>query len=150
MKPRDWVNAGIITAIAVAMGTTFPELRGQAIALWALLITAYALVLLGTRIGALVLRSRFDRALVPLNKTVSRPEDLQRCEHSFGWRSYSQRDFDHELRHHLAALIAHRSKTTVVEHELLSIYRSEDHDSDTRPSIRTQDLARLVDKIERL
>lgn len=150
MKPRDWVNTGIITVIAVAMGTTFPELRGQVIALWTLLITAYALVLLGSRIRALVLRSRFDRALVPHNKTISRPEDLQRCEHSFGWRSYSPRDFDHELRPHLAGLIAHRSKTPVVEDELLSISRSEDHDSDTRTSIRTQDLARLIDKIELL
>jgi hypothetical protein len=149
MTTRDWVNVGIISLIALAMGTTFPDLRGEVIALWTLLVMAYALVMLGNRIGALVLRSRFDRALVPPKKTTSRPEDLERCEHSFGWRSYSARDFDHELRPQLTALIAHRSKEIVIEDELQTPDRSGDYDSDSRASIRTQDLARLIDKIER-
>jgi hypothetical protein len=148
MTTRDWVNVGIISLLALAMGTTFPDLRGEVIALWTLLVMAYALVLLGDRIGSLVLRSRFDRALVPPKKTTSRPEDLQRCEHSFGWRSYSPRDFDHELRPQLTALIAQGSKQIVIEDELPALDRSGDYDSDSRPSIRTQDLTRLIDKIE--
>jgi hypothetical protein len=150
MRIRDWVNLGIISIAAVAMGATFPDIRGALFALWSLIVVAYLLVLLGDKIGPLVLKSRFDRVLTPGPTVLSRPDDLQRCEHSFGWRSYSPRDFDHEIRPQLAAIILHKSKNRRVDVELMDVATSSFEDTRNEQSIRTGEIAQIVDQIERL
>jgi hypothetical protein len=149
VRIRDWVNLGIISIAAVVMGATFPDIRGALLALWSLIVVAYLLVLLGDKIGTLILKSRFDRVLAPGPTVISRPDDLQRCEHSFGWRSYSPRDFDHEIRPQLAAIILHKSKNQRVDVELMNVATSS-FDTRDEGSIRTGEIARIVDQIERL
>jgi hypothetical protein len=150
VKIRDWINLAILTLIALAMTTTFPDLWGEVVAAWTLVTMGYLLILLGDRLGALVLRSRFDRVLIPEKREVSRPQDLERCEHSFGWKSYSARDFEHELRPQLEAIVVHRCKGGPVDQELLRPPGTDRDGDDYKTSIRTPDLAQLVDKIEQL
>jgi hypothetical protein len=49
--------------------------------------------------------SEFDEALRPVRSERPRPEDLQRAERVFGWKSYSADDFEHRIRPHLQRLI---------------------------------------------
>lgn len=150
MSVRDWINLGIVTLIAVVLGATFPEIRGALLALWTLIVAAYLFVLLGGKIARLVFKSRFDQVLSPRAVAASRPDDLQRCEHSFGWKSYSQRDFDHEIRPQLAAIIVHKSKNRTVDGELMNVtYARYEGVAEGRP-IRTTDILKIVARIERL
>lgn len=151
MRARDWINVGIITLTAVGLGGTFPDIRGAIVAVWTLLVLGYCLALLGDRLGLLVTKSRFDRALIRQAIGLNRPEDLQKCEHSFGWKSYSPRDFDHEVRPHLAALVELRSKgRRDIDPELAALTHPVVQRRDSDLSITTRDLTRLVEKIEQL
>lgn len=149
MRIRDWINLVIVTLIAGTLGVTFPDIRGALIALWTLFVLGYTLVLLGNRLGGLVRGSRFDKALIRHPRRSTRPEDLQRCEHTFGWKSYTPRDFKHEVEPQLDAIVAHRTQGAI-DDDLLSNQKLSTNEPDELRSIRTQDIARIIDKIERL
>lgn len=151
MSLRDWINVGIITVIAVVIGATFADIRGTVVALWTLAVLAYVLVLLADRAGVLVRRSRFDEALVRRPAESLRPDDLQRCERSFGWKSYSLRDFDHEVRPQLAALVVHRARgKELLDEGLIELLQPSVAHGGDETTVTTRDIAALVEKIERL
>jgi hypothetical protein len=151
MSVRDWINIGIMTLVAVVLGTTFADIRGALTAVWTLVVLGYILIFLAERAGVLVRRSRFDEALVQRPTELSRPEDLQRCERSFGWKSYSLRDFDHEVRPQLAALVAHRARAKEsIDEELAELLHPTVPHGSEEISVKTRDLTRLVQKIEQL
>jgi hypothetical protein len=150
MTVRDWINVGILSLVAIFLGVTFADIRGAVIAVWTLSVLGYGLINLADRLGVLVLRSPFDNALVRVRQSPRRPVDLQRCEHSFGWKSYSLRDFDHEVRPQLGALVAHRARgRDQLDDDLAELVHPTVQD-ESEVSIVTNDLVKLVQKIEEL
>jgi hypothetical protein len=150
MTLRDWINLGILSLVAILLGVTFADIRGAVIALWTLSVLGYGLVNLADRLGVLVLRSPFDNALARTRRSPGRPADLQRCEHSFGWKSYSLRDFDHEVRPQLGILVAHRARDRDQIDEDLTELVHPTLPQESEVTIETKDLVKLVEKIERL
>jgi hypothetical protein len=151
MNLRRGIDLVLISLAAVAAGATFPDLRGPVAAGWALIVLAYVLLVVTSSIRLLVGDSRFERALQSLPADTERPADLTRVERSFGWKSYSARDFDHEIRPVLCSLVEPQaSRRTKLDPELRAL-------SSERPAaelygnvIRTPDIERMVTKIEAL
>jgi hypothetical protein len=164
MSWRKWADFVILTLLAGVIGITLPALREVILAAWTLLTLAYVLTVINTAARRLILRqTAFDRALAPRPRRRARPEDLERIEHSFGWRSYTDRDFDYEVRPLLRALARHgaarhgidpagdpAAKGSLLHPELVAVAGSLRADRLYGDTIRTAEIDRIVGLIEEL
>jgi len=151
------------TVVAVVIAVTLPGLQRVVASLWALYFTACGLVFLSSYVGSLVKPSRFDAALATAPKPCPRPEDLVRLEHSLGWRTYSPRDFDYEVRPLLRDLILHGARSRrgielladvhvasgVIDDELIDLVAGKPVEL-YGDRVRTTDIDRCLKKIEQI
>jgi hypothetical protein len=150
MNGRDWGRVILVSIVAIVYGTVLPSTRRTVFALWTITMLAYGLIVLARRLELLKKKSRFDELMAPAVNTPERPADLESCEHSFSWRSYSPKDFHHELRPKLAALIEHRAKGRAdIDPQLVQICDPQLNQGDGS-LIRTTDLDRMISKIEEM
>jgi hypothetical protein len=152
------------TIAAVVTAVTAPGLQQVVASLWALYITACVLFFLSSYVGSLVKRSRFDAALTTEPNPRARPEDLLRLEHSLGWRAYSPRDFDFEVRPLLRELILHGARSRrgidlrsgtrvgagVIDDELIDLVSDKSVEELYGDTVTTTDIDRCVQKIEQM
>jgi hypothetical protein len=152
------------TIVAVVTAVTLPGLQRVIASLWALYVTACGLLFLSSYVGSLVKSSRFEAALTADPKPRARPEDLVRLEHSLGWRAYSPRDFDYEVRPLLRELIVHRARSRrgiellpdtragagVIDGELLDLVTGKSVEQLYGGTVNTIDIDRCLKKIERI
>jgi hypothetical protein len=152
------------TIVAVVTAVTVPGLQRVVASLWALYVTTCGLFFLSSYVGSLVKSSRFEAALATGPKPRARPEDLVRLEHSLGWRSYSPRDFDYEVRPLLRELIVHRARSRrgiellpdtrtgagVIDEELIDLASGKSVEELYGGTVNTNDISRCLRKIEQL
>jgi hypothetical protein len=152
------------TIVAVVAAVTVPGLQRVVVSLWALYVTACGLFFLSSYVGSLVKSSRFEAALATDPKPRTRPEDLVRLEHSLGWRAYSPRDFDYEVRPLLSELIVHRARSRrgiellpdtragagVIDEELIDLASGKSVEELYGGTVNTNDISRCLSKIEQL
>jgi hypothetical protein len=152
------------TIVAVVTVVTVPGLQRVVAPLWALYATACGLFFLSSYVGSLVRSSRFEAALTTNPKSPARPEDLVRLEHSLGWRAYSPRDFDYEVRPLLRELIVHGARSRrgiellpdtrvgagVIDDELIDLVAGKSVQQLYGGRVNTADIDRCVKKIEQM
>ncbi len=103
--------------------------------------------------------SEFDDVLRPVRSERPRPEDLQRAERVFGWKSYSPDDFEHRIRPLVQRLIrvgvlARGGSDPAGDPEAAASLPGRLHDVAVGPpaetSFDTRDLEAIVGEIEAL
>jgi hypothetical protein len=143
------------TVVALAL---WPGRSHVIVAAWAVGMLAWGLLKAvgGVRVLARG-RSEFDGALVPSSHGSVRPDDLARCERTFGWKTYSARDFDHHVRPFLTELLEHRvdeagRSGAVLElgAELRALRNKTDAEDTYGPTVTTDDVERIISRIEDL
>jgi hypothetical protein len=107
--------------------------------------------------------SAFEQVLERPPGKSGRPADLLRLERSLGWERYEARDFNVRVRPRLRALLAWRVKEVwgldldeqpgmeeKLPAELSNLVPPRASFEEGEPSLRTQDIARIVDRIEEI
>jgi hypothetical protein len=159
VSARAWIGIGAATCAAVAAAALWPQRSHAIVAAWAIGVLAWGL--LRAVGGALVLarggRSTFEGALASSVDRTARPDDLARCERVFGWKSYPARDFDHHVRPLLKELIEHRigergrsGPAFELGPELTALMEGAEAEAVYGTSISTEDVDRILERIERL
>ena len=166
MNPRwrlaKWGGAivvGTATALVIAPGHRSVSLGAGVMALLAVLLfemgsAAHRLARAGD--------SLWERVRHVPRPKVERPADLERLERRFGWGQYSTGDFNYRVRPVLRRLTEHRLREShglalddaaaarnALTPELWERVVSK-QPPDDEVVIRTADIARMVDEIERL
>jgi hypothetical protein len=102
-------------------------------------------------------RSEFDNALASTTHRSVRPDDLARCERTFGWKTYTARDFDHHVRPLLRELLEHRvgeagrsGATFQLGPELRALSAGAEAEATYGETVTTDDVERIIRRIEDL
>jgi hypothetical protein len=133
----------------------FPDVAARTHGVLALIALAYLVTSLLMQAARLTQRSWLDATRLRPAPEPKRPEELARFERSFGWKSYSPRDFDFEVRPALRRILETRTRlahmtgspTPLDDPELARVAGDEPTERTSGRSITTQDIARIVDKI---
>jgi hypothetical protein len=101
-------RAGPLLAAAVAVALVLPAWRAAIATVSVLALFAVTAI---ETVWALSSGTRGRRDFTEIRPRVhelQRPPDLESLERTFGWKTYSRRDFDHRVRPLLVRLIEHR------------------------------------------
>jgi hypothetical protein len=166
MNASKMISVLVWTAAAFVLAVVFPAQRGIVAVAWALWLFSFGLIQMRASVRSLMQSptSPFERVIARVRRTSERPQDLIRCEHAFGWKVYEPRDFDHHVRPLLRELvndrirrrygvgpdIAPESVRVDLDPLLLALAGNEPAEEIFGHSIRTNDIADVVDRIERL
>ena len=157
-----WACAALFVAAGIASYTA-PSKAGIVLAGATLVALGLGLLVLvfapGSTLGPGP--SDFEQALEGEEPRPGRPEDLQRLERSLGWERYEARDFGVRVRPRVRELLAWRVKERRgidldahpevfegLHPELRGLAPTRADVTEAAPPVRTEDIARLLDRIE--
>jgi hypothetical protein len=155
----------LVTSVAVALGVSLPDQRLLVLVAWAIVMLCYSttLVYIFARRLTVTAGSPFDKTLRQAQRSPARPEDLKRSERLLGWKVYASRDFDYHVRPHLRELTSERAlrrsphfgidtnpSRLVDDPELQSLLGDAGGEELYGETVATEDIARIVSKIEQL
>lgn len=158
MRARAWAGGAVATCATVGAVALWPGRSHAIVAAWAVGMLAWGLLKAVGGVRVLTRgRSEFDVALAPSSHESVRPDDLARCERTFGWKTYAARDFDHHVRPFLTELLEHRvgeagrSGAVLELGAELQALRDETEAEDTYgATVTTDDVERIIARIEDL
>jgi hypothetical protein len=158
VRGRAWAGGALATGATAVALALWPGRSHAIVAAWAVGMLAWGLLKAVGSVRVLARgRSKFETALAPSSHGNVRPDDLARCERTFGWKAYAARDFDHHVRPFLTELLEHRvgeAGRTGAVLELgaeLQALRSGSKAEDTYgPTVTTDDVERIISEIEEL
>jgi hypothetical protein len=158
VRARVWAGGAVATGATVGAVALWPGRSHAIVAAWAVGMLAWGSL---KAVGGVHLlargRSEFDNALAtPPHRSV-RPDDLARCERTFGWKTYPARDFDHHVRPFLRELLEHRMGEAgrsggVLElgAELQALNEGAEAEATYGATVTTDDVERIIHRIEDL
>jgi hypothetical protein len=158
VKARAWAGSAVATGAAVVALALWPGRSHVIVVAWAVGMLAWGLLKAVGNVRVLArARSEFDDALAPSSVASVRPDDLARCERTFGWKTYAARDFDHHVRPFLTELLEHRvgeagRSGAVLElgAELQALREKTAAEDTYGATVTTDDVERIIARIEDL
>lgn len=158
MRWRAWAGAAVVACATVGALALWPSRSHAIVAAWAVGMLAWGLL---KAVGGVRLlargRSEFDNALARASHRSVRPDDLARCERTFGWKTYPARDFDHHVRPLLRELLEHRmgearrsGAALQLGPELRALSEGAEAEATYGATVTTDDVERIIRRIEDL